>query len=88
MGGLNCCVQFIIIADGQAGGKPFLIKHNRIPIYYSLAYHSMPYHKDDPNHCAKEFLEYLKRVGSVVPSDISSQINARVLKIQDERNRR
>jgi hypothetical protein len=49
----------------------------------------MSYSKDDPNHCPKEFLEYLEKVGSNnVSSDTSSIINTQVLKLQDERHRR
>ncbi len=59
-----------------------------MPIFYSLAYHSMSYNKDEPNMCAKEFLEYLKKVGNIVTKDVSSQINSEVLRLTDDRQRR
>jgi hypothetical protein len=43
----------------------------------------MSFNKDDPNYCAKEFLEYLKKVGNIVSKDVSSQINQQVLKVED-----
>lgn len=49
----------------------------------------MSYSKDDPNLCAKEFIEYLEKVGShLISSETSSKINAQVLKLQEERHRR
>jgi len=43
----------------------------------------MSFNKDDPNYCAKDFLEYLKKVGNIVTKDVSSHINTQVLKIED-----
>jgi hypothetical protein len=59
-----------------------------VPIFYSLAYHSMSYTKDDPNMCAKEFIEYLKKVGNIVTKEVSGQINGEVLRLTDDRHRR
>lgn len=61
---------------------------SRMPIFYSLAYHSMAFNKDDPNFCAKEFLEYLKKIGNILSKDLSSEINTNVVKIQDEKTKR
>jgi hypothetical protein len=48
----------------------------------------MSYSKDDPNICAKEFVEHLKKSGCIINRDASTQINNRICKIQDERHRR
>jgi len=64
------------------------IQFSRLPITYSLAYHSMSYSKDDPNQCSKEFVEYLKKAGCILNKEASSIISNRIVKIQDERCRR
>lgn len=81
-------LNYHLICDGERGSKFITIQYSRVPIYYSLAYHSMSYSKDDPNYCAKEFLEYLKKVGNIVPREVSSLINSQVLKLSDEKRRR
>ena len=48
----------------------------------------MSYSKDDPNQCAKDFMEHLRRVGCIIGKETSSNINNRILKIQDEKTRR
>ena len=48
----------------------------------------MSYTHDDPNHCAKEFMEHLKRIGCIVSKEVSNNINTRILVIKDERTRR
>jgi hypothetical protein len=44
--------------------------------------------KENPNYCVKEFLEYLEKVGHIIPSGIGSEINTEVLRLQDERHRK
>jgi hypothetical protein len=53
-----------------------------------MAYHSMSASKDDPNYCAKEFLEYLKKSGNIMNYESSHNINIKIVNIQEERTRR
>lgn len=78
----------IIISDGAPRGTLLLRQHNRIPIYYSLAYHSLSFTKDDPNYCAKDFIDYLKKVGNIVPREESQAVSTQVLKVKDDRSQR
>jgi hypothetical protein len=64
------------------------MQYSRIPINYSIAYHTMFLSKENPNYCVKEFLEYLEKVGHIIPSSIASEVNTEVLRIQDERHRK
>lgn len=53
-----------------------------------MAYHSMYASKDDPNSCAKEFLEYLRKAGPIMNKETSNSVNTKIVKIQEERTRR
>lgn len=44
--------------------------------------------KENPNYCVKEFLEYLEKVGNIIPSGVGSEINTEVLRLQDEKHRK
>jgi len=65
-----------------------MIKYTKVPILYSYAYHAMHYSKEDPNECAKEFLDYLRKVGTNtgISKDAANQVNGMILRVQDQKH--
>jgi hypothetical protein len=46
-----------------------------MPIFYSLAYHSLSFTKDDPNIVAREFIDYIRKTNKIINKDLAKDIN-------------